>query len=601
MRVRSINYSIVLIITLVQMTFSTEILTNHEFVSGMSGWEKEGDGFSVTPGSDEYGSYLDVSISDGGSDSWDVKLFQDGLSFREGYEYSITWGASRESGNILVGIGYGEGETFTALAEDKIYFSGDYLDHTFANGTNVTYHHCAASVSGGRFYMDMGGSNANARLAWASVDEVAKSCTGTTTSGTTTSGTTTSGTTGDLTNPGVGPVSYYGELKASGNRLMGSRSNTVVQVRGMSLYWSIWGGEFFYNEKAINYLIDDWKIEIIRAAMAVEETGGYTARARTQRLTVETVVDAAIAKDIYVIIDFHSHAAESYTTESIEFFGYMAEKYGANDHVIFEIYNEPIYTSWTSIKSYANSVIQEIRKYSDNLVIVGTRMWSTELGDPASNPISDANVAYAVHFYAGTHGSNNRSKANIALNANLPVFASEWGTVDFDGDGSPNTTESNSWMSWMDQNKISWCNWSAVSIDEGASAFLPSVGAYDDLGNTANMTTSGKYVYGKLTGYAASAVWRSAPTEEADIVRQIGNNNGLSFQLLDNNEIYYNQPEAVKHSIKMYDIVGNKIVDINRDATSKSNSFKLPELVQGIYFIRYNSELGIYSTKIIIN
>jgi len=47
----------------------------------------------------------------------------------------------------------------------------------------------------------------------------------------------------------------------------------VPQLNGMSMFWSVWMGKF-WNRDAINFLATDWKVNIIRAAMAVDH-GGY--------------------------------------------------------------------------------------------------------------------------------------------------------------------------------------------------------------------------------------------------------------------------------------------------------------------------------------
>ena len=74
----------------------------------------------------------------------------------------------------------------------------------------------------------------------------------------------------------LGPVSTYGELKANGGKLSGScpdYSNKAVQVKGMSLFWSSGADSstVFYTEKAVNAMVRQMNIEVIRFAMGVTQ------------------------------------------------------------------------------------------------------------------------------------------------------------------------------------------------------------------------------------------------------------------------------------------------------------------------------------------
>jgi endoglucanase len=316
-----------------------------------------------------------------------------------------------------------------------------------------------------------------------------------------------------------GPVSVYGKLQARGNRLVGSKTGTTaVQVRGVSLFWSNtgWGGDRFFNATTVNAMVNDWKAEIIRVPMGYaantsegEYNGSYLDDKSGNMARVKTAVNAAIAKDVYVIIDWHSHSAHSKSADAVEFFTEMAQTYGKYDNVIFEIYNEPKNITWGTIKTYANTVIDVIRTYSDNLILVGTPNWSQDVNVAANDPISKTNIAYVVHFYANSHsldgytagGSTFRSAINSVLNAGYPVFASEYGTTSADGTGTSNFAASNDWHKFMDNNKISSCAWSVSDKDESTAFFVPN---FDMINWTSKMTPHGQYIYEKLNSYASS-------------------------------------------------------------------------------------------------
>jgi len=255
-------------------------------------------------------------------------------------------------------------------------------------------------------------------------------------------------------------VEEYGKLKVSGNKIVDKNGN-AIQLRGMSLFWSQWIGKY-YNRETVKWLKDDWKCTVVRAAMAVEHDG-YLTNPEQEKAKVIAVVDAAIAEGIYVIIDWHDHHGENHLEEAKTFFGEMAQKYGAYPNVIFETYNEPLDVSWTEVlKPYHEAVIAEIRKHApDNLIICGTRNWSQNVDDVIDQKINDKNVAYTLHYYAATHNDSLRNIALTALNNDVAIFVTEYGTTEASGDGSIDENESKRWWAFLDQHKISSCNWSS--------------------------------------------------------------------------------------------------------------------------------------------
>ena len=51
-------------------------------------------------------------------------------------------------------------------------------------------------------------------------------------------------------------------------------------------------------------------------------------------------------------------------------------------------------------------MIPVIREHSSNLIIVGTPFWAQNVDEAADDPLSGTNIAYTLHFYAGSHGRN---------------------------------------------------------------------------------------------------------------------------------------------------------------------------------------------------
>jgi endoglucanase len=72
------------------------------------------------------------------------------------------------------------------------------------------------------------------------------------------------------------PVANHGALSVSGNRIVNQYGDTV-SFAGNSMFWSNtgWEGAPFYNASCVNWLQSDWNATIVRAAMGVEDQGGY--------------------------------------------------------------------------------------------------------------------------------------------------------------------------------------------------------------------------------------------------------------------------------------------------------------------------------------
>jgi endoglucanase len=287
-------------------------------------------------------------------------------------------------------------------------------------------------------------------------------------------------------------VEYYGQLKVSGNRITG-KSDSALQLRGMSFFWSQWMGKF-YNANVVKWLKDDWYCNIIRAAMAVEQ-GGYLTAPDTEKQKVFDLVDAAIANGIYVIVDWHDHNASNHLQQASQFFVEIAKKYGDKPNLIYEPFNEPLQVSWKyTVKPYHQAIIDSIRKYDpDNLIICGTPTWSQDVDLASNDTLVGTNIAYALHFYSGSHKQSLRDKAKMALDNGVALMVTEYGTTDASGDGFVNLNETRLWYNFLDTNKLTWCNWSVSDKAESSAILFSGASQY---GNWLNyqLTTSGSIV-----------------------------------------------------------------------------------------------------------
>lgn len=271
----------------------------------------------------------------------------------------------------------------------------------------------------------------------------------------------------------VGPVSYYGTLGSSGSKVISLKTNKEAMLRGMSWFWSDATGLPYYSDVVLDWATDNLKIDVIRFAMGItyyddkssnklSDGYSYSSVPDSYKVIIDRMIKAAIENDIYIILDWHSHVAYNETAAAKAFFAEMAQKYGKVPNVIFEIFNEPT-GSWGQVQSYANEVIPGIRAASENLIIVGNSGWSSNPQEASG--LSYPNLAYALHFYAASHPvSGYGGHATQAMSAGKAVFVTEYGTVNYDGAGTPNESATNSWYDFMDKNNISSCNWSLRQV-----------------------------------------------------------------------------------------------------------------------------------------
>ena len=288
----------------------------------------------------------------------------------------------------------------------------------------------------------------------------------------------------------AGPVSHFGKLVACGSDICGEKTgtSTPIQLKGPSLFWSTGSPAALFNPITVDWFTANFNIGVIRAPMAIKYydancsdplakegltsygylSGGKGDKENTKAL-IKSIVDAAIANDIYVIVDWHSHCAEKETSEAANFFKEMATEYKDVPNLIWEIYNEPVGASASTINDYAKTVTAAIRGTgNENLVIVGTNFYSSKPNEQASQGLHNTykNVGYSLHFYAAAN--HDGYKSNKASGA--PTFVTEWGATGADGDGG--VSDASGWRSWMDQNKVSGCMWFA-GPDKQSSAMFP--------------------------------------------------------------------------------------------------------------------------------
>lgn len=294
-------------------------------------------------------------------------------------------------------------------------------------------------------------------------------------------------------------LKYYGKLSVDGSELVDENGNTAL-LMGVSTHGINWFPEFA-SADTITSLRENWGINVIRLAMYTSDYNGYCVGGQDNQEKLKNIIDeavnAATENDMYVIIDWHilnDNDPNEYKSEAIQFFGEMVRKYESNDNVIYEICNEPNGdTTWADVRKYANEIIPVIRNVDEDAVIlVGTPEWSSDLESPINRPLKFDNIMYTYHFYAGTHHSAERAELMDALEEELPVFISEYGLVNADGDGDVDEAEADEWLGLIKEYGLSSCMWNLSNKDEGSALINADCSkttdfSADDLSSEANL------------------------------------------------------------------------------------------------------------------
>ncbi|MBO9555983.1 cellulase family glycosylhydrolase [Cellulomonas sp.] len=419
--------------------------------------------------------------------------------------------------------GFGANVVLTNLGDDV---NGWTVGWTFPSGQKVTnLWNGTVTQSGSTVSVKDAGWNASVRKGgtasfgfngtWSGANAVptqftlnGTACTGSTTSTPTPTPTTPTPTPTTTTTPppptGTTPLAINGQLHVCGTNLC-NQYNKPIQLRGVSTHGLQWFPSC-YNTASLDTLANDWKADVLRIAMYVNEDG-YVTNPAAFTAKVNDLVDQAEARGMYAIIDFHTLTPGDPNVNldnAKTFFKNVATRNANKKNVIYEIANEPNGVSWDQIRTYANQVIPVVRAAdSDAVVIVGTRGWSSlgvsngsSSAEIVANPVNFPNIMYTFHFYAASHTDTYRNEVRNAA-SKLPLFVTEWGTTSATGGGTVDIASSTTWLDLLDSLKISHVNWTYSDANESSAAFKAGTCSGSNYG-TSQLSQSGQFVRSRI-------------------------------------------------------------------------------------------------------
>ena len=295
---------------------------------------------------------------------------------------------------------------------------------------------------------------------------------------------------------------FNGKLSVVGPDLV-NQEGEKIQLYGLSTHGIQWFGRYC-NFDTLAAITSEFGINIVRFSMTTSEGGYCSGNTLVKEQMLQDLhegIDAATKLGLYVIVDWHMVGATdpadknplTYLEESKEFFSYISEYYKNQDNILFEIMNEPNgSTTWADCKKYANEVIPCIRKNSDGIILVGNPRWTADLNSVMKDPlVGYNNIMYTYHFYARDH--KNTTQVKTAYDSGFPVFISEFGFMNSDGDGPISETNGNAWKEVLDSRNISYVAWNISNSECSSSIFKQNSSIMDDVSD-ANLREWGIYL-----------------------------------------------------------------------------------------------------------
>ena len=265
-------------------------------------------------------------------------------------------------------------------------------------------------------------------------------------------------------------------------------------LHGVSTHGINWYPDYI-NEPLFQDLSSNWNCNLIRLAMYSED---YLKYPKENLAILHKGIEAAIESDMYVIVDWHileDRDPNQHIQEAEQFFAGIAEEYAGVPNVLYEICNEPNGpVTWEDICSYANELIPLIRSYSPEAVIfVGTPDYDRDLTSPQEAPLPFENIMYSFHFYTASHHEEMLQILSDAVDADLPVFITECGITEENGDGRIDYEYAEKWYTYLAEHQLGFVVWN-LSNKQESSSFIKATSTACFALRDEDLTDTGKWV-----------------------------------------------------------------------------------------------------------
>ena len=276
-----------------------------------------------------------------------------------------------------------------------------------------------------------------------------------------------------------------GAYTTSGNKIMcGSTQKIFRGVARPSMEWDTSGWNVMPWDMA--RIKNGWKANLVRIGMNQDFYMG-TSVASNGTIYPKYIARAARWAESYgldVILDLHwvdaAHPSSTSgymagpSTNSPAFWTAVATAFKSDNHVMFELYNEPTVSDWATWKTNYQALYNAVRNTpasATQIVILGGLDWAYDLSGLPANAISGTNIVYNTHPYANKAPSSDWPAKFGTLAATYPVMATEFGSYDCTG------TWTTSLITYMEGLGMSWTAWGWYA--GGGCSFPSLISSYD--------------------------------------------------------------------------------------------------------------------------
>jgi hypothetical protein len=260
-------------------------------------------------------------------------------------------------------------------------------------------------------------------------------------------------------------------LDVQGSKIVNAKGY-VVQLKGfatMGAYPNITQAQIVHFKK-------DWNITVLRLPLLTSDCqcpraicwtiGNNTVTVNANYITAaDSVIKWCRDNHIYVLFDGWHEGGQGQTAanfkSTVAAWSIMAERYKNQDHLLWEIFNEPHGVAWSAWVPMATQLVDTIRAHNpvSKVIVCGTANWDQQ-ADVKTLKIARDKIVYSWHPYPSVYGSIGattwESKFGfIATTGVAPVMNTEWGL----SNASDSANYGTQLIQYMKDKGISWTGW----------------------------------------------------------------------------------------------------------------------------------------------